>query len=368
MVRILVDPEELQSAGETLRRAGASLLALNGQVVQAYRSLRWETQIQAGVEGEIADATSVAQALAEQAEQLAGYLARKGQAFAEADLFGEQQVGAVFQDGQALLGSKVGWTLGAAALTAIPGAVSLGALAVGLAPGLGSAVAVPWLVSKFPGLFGRKRSPGISDTKTVEIPARPEGPVQGPPVPVDHLKEPLHVEKYMQTDGRWKTVEMYGRDHSDKQTVEQLGCALMSYVMVLKYFNPNINVTPEFVDQAKVGATNYNNDMEWEGKADHFASQYGLQVHREHPADSNAAMEKAVENLREGRPTIVGIGGSKPHWIVVTGYKGPVPVPDPLRESDFLINDPVNPFDTLDQYFGKYGHNVDGVVTVSKRS
>jgi len=88
MPRIVVKPEALRAFSAQLQQAANDLRAVGGRVGGAMGGLDWEVRQKAGVDGQVNDARSRANALAGQAETLARYLVNKVQVFEEADRAG----------------------------------------------------------------------------------------------------------------------------------------------------------------------------------------------------------------------------------------------------------------------------------------
>jgi uncharacterized protein YukE len=167
MTRILVEPSELQAAGEELRRASHELRTLADRLSRAFATVEWESHLHGQVEGEVVSAARHCEALLTAVEALAEYLSRKAQVFEEADAAGAADIGRLggmdpgqFQGGIARmpLVHAVGSML--KSLGEVVGAHPFG---LGLAP---LASGLPWLVRQWPDLFGKAApvggSPGIT--------------------------------------------------------------------------------------------------------------------------------------------------------------------------------------------------------------
>lgn len=97
-MRIIVNPDQLQSLAQQLSRTSADLQGVSGSVGGALGGLDWEARQRAGVDSMAGQARSQASALANQAQSMASYLSRKAQAFAEADQQGAISIDVVFKD------------------------------------------------------------------------------------------------------------------------------------------------------------------------------------------------------------------------------------------------------------------------------
>lgn len=93
MPRIIVIPERLQDLSQQCRQQADALQSMVGQLNGTLNKLDWEARQAANVSGNWQQANGQGAALAEQAQAMSRYLARKAQAFAEADSGLAQEIG-----------------------------------------------------------------------------------------------------------------------------------------------------------------------------------------------------------------------------------------------------------------------------------
>ncbi|MBR0288319.1 MAG: C39 family peptidase, partial [Selenomonadaceae bacterium] len=84
------------------------------------------------------------------------------------------------------------------------------------------------------------------------------------------------------------------------------------------------------------------------------------------PQPNNEWFSKIYTQLKAGKPVIVGAyqvnssGKLAQHWVLVKGYSGNSK--SSFNAADFQINDPMNPFSNLQQFFVKYNKGLRGIV------
>src|SRR5262249_37217147 len=124
-----------------------------------------------------------------------------------------------------------------------------------------------------------------------------------------------------QVDTRWGS-NFY--DHSQTETIAELGCALTSLTMALNFVGSNYD--PGTLNQFMI-----KNDSDYIGSAVNWgpatrdASAGTMKFH----AFRSSSAQVLEENLCKGFPVIVGVNGNK-HFVLVTGKQG----------NQFLIKDP----------------------------
>ena len=137
----------------------------------------------------------------------------------------------------------------------------------------------------------------------------------------------LNVPSYKQGDSRWSGT------YISTKTIGQVGCLITSAAMVHSY---------------KTGTTIYpdamKNKLSFDGNCLIWSSLTNLGYSRtaySNVSMSNAMMAKIYEQLKAGRPVIVGAYSATKdysHWVVVTGYTGTSTTS--FSASSFTINDP----------------------------
>ena len=84
------------------------------------------------------------------------------------------------------------------------------------------------------------------------------------------------------------------------------------------------------------------------------------------PQPNNEWFNRIYTQLKAGKPVIVGAyqinskGQLAQHWVVVKGYSGNSTTN--FNAANFQINDPMNPFGNLQQFFGKYNRGLRGII------
>ena len=133
------------------------------------------------------------------------------------------------------------------------------------------------------------------------------------------------VNRLVQSDLRWTNVHL-GNINSNP-TIGSQGCALTSFTMVLNFWN-NSSKTPIDVNN-DMGVSAY--DFQWTTAK----SKYNLQLtslgSSDNPTNTNSGKKFAIEQLKLGRPVIIGMKSPKqPHFVVATGYyNGEIYIKDP---------------------------------------
>jgi hypothetical protein len=365
MPRILVQPEELESVSQEVRRAAEELKATAARLTGAFHTLGWESHIRARAEDEVAAAANQCESLSGQAEALAGYLAGKARAFTEADGAGVP----------AIAGVSSGITLasgGASSFSPLPAVKrwakmveNLGMRAV--APALPLFSGIPWFVHQWPDLFKPTQpvAPGLS--AAAPAPESPPAPV-APPAEPEVSTGPItpEVPSFSQQDGEWADEQVIPGKWKD------YGCLLTSIAMVMKYNDPSLTVDKSFMLNLKKSTCNGDDDVVW-GQAEAYLDQHGLRLESTEPANEDELMQQALANLQKHppEPAILGLSvGKTMHWLVITGYKGGGQAPKP---EDFTINDPYtgHHWSTLDQFLNDNGYRnatIHPLYTVSKKT
>lgn len=95
-MRIIVNPDELQQLVQQLRGTSRELRSVGNRISSAIGGLNWEARYKAGIDAQVNQARSQANALANQADALAQYLSDKARAFENADRSGADAVGRFF--------------------------------------------------------------------------------------------------------------------------------------------------------------------------------------------------------------------------------------------------------------------------------
>lgn len=160
-------------------------------------------------------------------------------------------------------------------------------------------------------------------------------------------KVTLNVPSYKQTDSRWANVKI------GTKNIGKIGCLVTSLAMVQSYKTGSAI----YPDTMKGKLTFSNNDLYWSSAEalgyTHLSYKTGI---------TNAIMAKIYEQLKAGKPVIIGAyspSKAYSHWIVITGYTGNST--SSFDPSNFTINDPSANRTTLAQFLGVFS-SVRGLV------
>jgi len=332
MVRIHVDPAELQRLSAEMRQAAVMLRSFSGRFSGSLRAMNWETRATIDLDRQTWAAGGSADGLADAVEAMAHYAARKAHDFAEADAAGTAALTCV--DSAATSGLTRWFERLAGDLrqvgTRAAAWLSLGAsLGSALAPTLAYTAGLSWVAGRLPGL-AHPAAAGPDPTPTVAAPTTGGAPPQATP-------------RYFQTNGPWageSTIPHTPATAADPHAFARQGCLLTSIAMLIKRNRPETQVDTAFMLDLRDRVCNESGDVVWDSLGA-YVHRLGLSMERP-PAAANQAelLQQALANLRKQppEPTIVGIkNGEHMHWLVVTGYQGDGTT---LRPEDFTINDP----------------------------
>lgn len=89
MIRIRVDPDQMEQIGVLMRQTAGELRAIEQRLRAALGALDWEARSRAGIQSDVAAAGTTASTLSGLAEQMAAYLMRKAAGFRQADQAGQ---------------------------------------------------------------------------------------------------------------------------------------------------------------------------------------------------------------------------------------------------------------------------------------
>ena len=163
----------------------------------------------------------------------------------------------------------------------------------------------------------------------------------------------LNVRLLKQNDPQWKNVTI------STNTIGGVGCTITSLAMKYNYHN-NANITPpEMMRRLSFSG----NSIIWSSVNKLGYTTYMVD---NRPQPNNEWLNRIYTQLKAGKPVIVGAyqinskGQLAQHWVVVKGYSGNSTTN--FSASDFQINDPMNPFSNLQQFFGKYNKGLRGIV------
>ena len=172
-------------------------------------------------------------------------------------------------------------------------------------------------------------------------------------IPSDSTVINLNVTLLKQNDPQWKDVRI------SSNTIGGVGCTITSLAMKYNYHN-NTNITP----------TEMMRKLSFSGNSIIWSSVnrlgYTTYMVDNRPQPNNEWFNKIYTQLKAGKPVIVGAyqvnssGKLAQHWVVVKGYSGNST--SSFNVADFQINDPMNPFSNLQQFFGKYNRGLRGIV------
>ncbi len=163
----------------------------------------------------------------------------------------------------------------------------------------------------------------------------------------------LNVRLLKQNDPQWKNVTI------STNTIGGVGCTITSLAMKYNYHN-NANITPpEMMHRLSFSG----NSIIWSSVNKLGYTTYMVD---NRPQPNNEWFNRIYTQLKAGKPVIVGAyqinskGHLAQHWVVVKGYSGNSTTN--FSAADFQINDPMNPFSNLQQFFGKYNKGLRGIV------
>ena len=172
-------------------------------------------------------------------------------------------------------------------------------------------------------------------------------------IPSDSNIINLNVALLKQNDPQWKNVKI------SSNTIGGVGCTITSLAMKYNYHN-NANITPpEMMRKLSFSG----NSIIWSS-----VNRLGYTTYMvdNRPQPNNEWLSRIYTQLKAGKPVIVGAyqvnssGKLAQHWVVVKGYNGNST--SSFNVADFQINDPMNPFSNLQQFFGKYNRGLRGIV------
>ncbi len=145
----------------------------------------------------------------------------------------------------------------------------------------------------------------------------------------------LNVPLMKQSDSRWKNVKI------GTKTIGAIGCTTTCCAMVYSY-NTGRTVYPH---QVKNMLRYSNNDLYWSS-----IGNIGLTSKAYNCGVSNSILKAIYNQLKEGRPVIVGATNSNgnQHWTVVVGFTGTSTTN--FSTADFLVNDPGYSYTTLKDF------------------
>ena len=172
-------------------------------------------------------------------------------------------------------------------------------------------------------------------------------------IPGDNKIINLNVALLKQNDPQWKNVPI------STNTIGGVGCTITSLAMKYNYHN-NTNITPpEMMRKLSFSG----NSIIWSSVNKLGYTTYMVD---NRPQPNNEWFNRIYTQLKAGKPVIVGAyqinskGQLAQHWVVVKGYSGNST--SNFNAADFQINDPMNPFSNLQQFFGKYNKGLRGIV------
>lgn len=348
-MRILVNPDALGALGAQQARAVSDIQDVLRRANGALNSLDWESRHRINIEGLMQRAVEQGNALVVQGNAMSKYLAQKAQAFQEAD---SQPAG--FWD-----------SLNASATPLFRGWPSMPVV------GIGSLIGGAMLPAVMPMVRGLDwiRKLIFPEKPPVRLIPRPDGTLQ--PMPAPPLPPPgtgaqgpvaIPVPRLRQYDGPWKDLAV------GSGTWQSSGCLMTDVAMVVKHNTPGVNVDRAFMEKLRDSVTVPNGNLAWDKAAGYLKSEYGLTLVRETTTSVDRVLAKALENARQGIPTIVGVDNPQ-HWVTITGYTGSDP--GRLSAADFTINDPgYSRHNTLSDLLANKAFqsaHVKAVATISKQ-
>ena len=163
----------------------------------------------------------------------------------------------------------------------------------------------------------------------------------------------FNVALLKQNDPQWKDVKI------STNTIGGVGCTITSLAMKYNYHN-HANITPpEMMRKLSFSG----NSVIWSS-----VNRLGYTTYMvdNRPQPNNEWFSKIYTQLKAGKPVIVGAyqinskGKLAQHWVVVKGYSGNSTAN--FNAADFQINDPMNSFSNLQQFFGKYNRGLRGII------
>jgi len=153
------------------------------------------------------------------------------------------------------------------------------------------------------------------------------------------------VPHFLQGDARWANVMITTR------TIGQVGCLIVSLAMVDSH-RLGRNVFP---DEMRRHLTFSGNEVNWQPAINRGTVSRGPVAAN---FNSQAGLQQIHDQLRAGRPVIVG--GSNAHggwhWVVITGYSRPNYVSN-FRAQDFSVNDPAGRDANLYRFMRNFPNN-----------
>lgn len=170
------------------------------------------------------------------------------------------------------------------------------------------------------------------------------------------LKITLNVPVLKQSDPRWSEQKI----NTDSVTIGQKGCTITSLAMKYNYQH-NTNATPIDIRNVlqKNGGLSGNNVVY--GSVQRIFS-YNYKIVDNKPALNNEWMKEIYNQLKAGRPVIIGAYRTNDwqHWVIIKGYIGNSTTN--FNAADFQINDPQNDFNNLQQFINRYGLGLRGII------
>ena len=163
------------------------------------------------------------------------------------------------------------------------------------------------------------------------------------------IKVALNVGSLKQKDSRWKNV------YVGTKTIGSIGCTITSLTMKYNYHNKT-NITPaDMKNKLKFN----NNSIYWSSVN---KLGYTTDMPPNRPKLDNTWMKKIYQQLKKGKPVIVGAYKAKDnqHWVVVTGYNGNSNTN--FSAINFTINDPDYPHTNLQQFINVYPYGLRGII------
>lgn len=172
-------------------------------------------------------------------------------------------------------------------------------------------------------------------------------------IPSDNNVINLNVALLKQNDPQWKNVKI------STNTIGGVGCTITSLAMKYNYHN-NANITPpEMMRKLSFSG----NSIIWSSVN---RLGYTTYIVDNRPQPNNEWFNKIYTQLKAGKPVIVGAyqinssGKLAQHWVLVKGYNKNFT--SSFNAADFQINDLMNPFSNLQQFFVKYNKGLRGIV------
>ena len=170
----------------------------------------------------------------------------------------------------------------------------------------------------------------------------------------NNVKVNLNVPVLKQNDPKWAGEKI------NTDTIGNIGCTVTSLAMKYNY-HKNANITPaDVVKKLKSNNGFLGNNIIYGVVETTFGYKHHIVDNK--PSLNNAWMKEIYEQLKAGKPVIIGAYRTSKwqHWVIVKGYSGNSTTN--FRAVDFQINDPQNNFTNLQEFINKYYLGLRGII------